>query len=267
MRVTTAQNPEFTRSADKVFTTDNAVIVLDGASAFVPVPVSAQDYAERLGQHITDSLTAQPAADLADIVASAIGHIARELGLSPGHSPSSTVTILRQRSDHVDTLALGDSVIVLPFGVISDGRIDDLRLPERDEYRQRLASGHGYDERHAELLRELQTEQAERRNVEGGYWIAEADPNAAHHALHDTHAVADVPWAVLATDGAYNTMTHLGIDDWPSIANADDGHLAELLEHCQTWEHADDPQGQQLPRAKRHDDKAIAAVRLNPATT
>lgn len=31
-----------------------------------------------------------------------------------------------------------------------------------------------------------------------------------------------------------------------------------MLQRCQTWETDEDPDGQKLPRAKRHDDKSIA---------
>ena len=35
-----------------------------------------------------------------------------------------------------------------------------------------------------------------------------------------------------------------------------------ILEHCREWEENADPDGSQFPRAKRHDDKAIAAIRF-----
>ncbi|TWE13675.1 hypothetical protein [Prauserella muralis] len=238
-------------------------VVLGGASAFIPVPVSAQDYAAYLGRRIIGGLAAEPEAELSAALADAIEATAHELGLKPGRSPSSTVSILRQRPDRVGLLALGDSVIVLPGEVVTDERIDGLRLAQRDEYRRRLAAGSGYDDRHRELLRQLQTEQAERRNVEGGYWIAEAEPKAAEHALQVSRPASAVRWAVLATDGAYTTMTRLRLDDWPQVAEANETGLAALLDRCQVWEPDVDPDGRQLPRAKRHDDKTIAAVHLD----
>jgi hypothetical protein len=42
-----------------------------------------------------------------------------------------------------------------------------------------LPQAAGYDDHHAALLREMQTQQAEERNKPGGYGIAEADPTAA----------------------------------------------------------------------------------------
>ena len=263
MRVATAQDPDIDRSADKIFVTDTAVVILDGASAFVPVPVPAAQYADLLGRHLVDALQSKPDADLPALLGVAIQTTADQLHLSPGRSPSSTVGILRRRDDRVDGLALGDSVIVLPDKVISDDRIDQLALAERRQYRERLTTGHGYDDEHRQLLRDLQTEQAKRRNVPGGYWIAEATPHAADHALTFSRPAADVPWAVLATDGAYNPMVHLGLDDWARVAHADHEALAALLARCTTWESDEDPDARDLPRAKRHDDKAIAAVRFS----
>jgi hypothetical protein len=67
---------------------------------------------------------------------------------------------------------------------------------------------------------------------------------------------------VLATDGAIDTARHLGLDDWEAITRSDQVGLSTLLQCCHEWEANTDPSGHQLPRAKRHDDKAIATVRL-----
>jgi hypothetical protein len=46
-------------------------------------------------------------------------------------------------------------------------------------------------------------------------------------------------------------------------SGADSGQaaLAAFLQRCHDWGENDDPDGRQFPRAKRHDDKAIATVR------
>jgi hypothetical protein len=263
MRVTTAQLPPIQDSDDKIFTTRHAVIMLDGASAFVPVPVPANTYADRLGKHLRDSLQAWPDADLRATLAGAIHTTARQLNLTPGQSPSSTVTITRELDDHLDLLVLGDNLVVLPDDTITDERMDQLDLAPRRKYQERLAAGAGYDDEHRAILRELQTQQAQRRNREGGYWIAEADPDAACHAITTRRPISETPWAVLATDGAYNTMQHLELNDWPSIVEADSHELNFVLEQCKEWESGIDPQGSKLPRAKRHDDKSIARIQFN----
>lgn len=265
MRVPTAQLPAIDRSDDKVFTTNDAVVMLDGASAFVPVPVPASTYADLLGRHLRDALNAAPDGDLRNILADGIEHTARRLGISPGNSPSSTVTIARQDGDEVDFLMLGDNVVVLPDRVLTDDRQDQLDLAPRRRYRERLTAGTGYDDEHHVLLVELQTRQAQLRNRPDGYWIAEADPAAAEHALLVRRPLAETPWAVLATDGAYNTMDYLGLDDWAELAAGEADQLADVLRQCDAWEAQADPDGHALPRSKRHDDKTLAAIAFGPA--
>lgn len=260
MYAAVAQLPAFEDSDDKVFVTPNAVVLLDGASAFLPVPVSPSSYANQLGTSLRDHLLAAPAGDLRAILGRAIKETTTALDLAPGRSPSSTVTIARETGDWVDVLALGDSVAVLPGEVITDDRMDALDLNPRRTYRERLSTGAGYDDHHRELLSQLQTEQATRRNREGGYWIAEASEEAAQHALIERRQVDEVPWVVLATDGAYDPMEHLGLNDWPYVASMDREALYGLLVQCQAWESKVDPSGQVFPPAKRHDDKSLAAL-------
>jgi hypothetical protein len=73
----------------------------------------------------------------------------------------------------------------------------------RSRYRQRLRDRHGWDQAHAQALGQLQSEQIEHRNQSGGYWIAEATPEAADHAIVITKPVGAAPyttalWAAIA---------------------------------------------------------------------
>lgn len=260
MRVTTAQLPPMGESADKIFVTPNAAIMLDGASAFVPVPVPASTYADHLGRLTAAALTATPDADLPQVLADAIAGTAEHLDLKAGESPTSTVTIAREHAGELDVLLLGDNTLILPGEIITDNRMDQLNLAPRRKYRDRLAAGTGYDDEHRALLYELQTQQARHRNQPSGYWIAETDPVAADHAITTRRPATAAPWAILATDGAYNTMKHIGLTTWSTIAQASADQLNDLLRRCQLWERENDPAANQLPRAKRHDDKSLAAI-------
>jgi hypothetical protein len=267
MRIATAQLPEPPHGADRVVVAGDAVVVLDGASAIEPVSVPPGTYADSLGVSVSAALAADPGAPLAGVLAAAIEAAVGELGLAGDACPSSTVVMLRVTGGQVDLLALGDSYIFYDAGpdgtgVLTDDRQAALRLPQRREYRQRLAAGNGYDAAHRDLLRALQREQRKHRNRLGGYWIAEADPAAARHARTLTLPLSAMSWAVLATDGAVNTARHLGLDDWPELARFDSGALARFLERCEQWEESADPAGRLFPRAKRHDDKTIASVIL-----
>lgn len=261
MRTQTAMLPDAGSSQDRVYTTPKAVVVLDGASAFVPVDVSPSTYVDALGHFLMENLASDPRVPLTDALAGAIERSASLLELRPGASPSSTVAIAREDGDSIDLLVLGDSQIATPQGIYVDDRIARFAPAERAAYRARLAEGYGYDANHRELLRALQVEQSRHRNVEGAYWIAEAVPAAAHHAATTSLPVDAAPWLVLATDGAYRPMQHLGLDDWGAVAHKDSNQLDELLKALERWESDDDPDGLALPRAKRHDDKTIAVVR------
>lgn len=257
-----AQLPEIDQSDDKVLLADDAIVMLDGASAFMPVQTSTSVYANCLGRHLQEQLRLGPTRDLRAVLFNSIENTAHELGLTSGRSPSSTVTIVRQRGQQLDLLVLGDNIIELPDEIITDDRMDQLNLAPRRKYRQRLADGNGYDDEHRRLLRELQTLQAEKCNKPGGYWIAEAVPHAAEHAVLHQREVSNTPWAVLATDGAYNTMQHLQVDT-AELVGASRHVLAATLRKCQEWESADDPSAVHLPRAKRHDDKSVAVLKFH----
>jgi hypothetical protein len=267
MRVQTAQLPHPPAGADRVVITPGAVIVLDGASAFAPANVSPDIYADRLGTEIASALSASPGGPLPEILAKAITATASALNLPDDDGPSSTVAIARVTGASANLLLLGDSYIAYctdsTTTTLSDDRLDHLGLPQARLYRDQLAAGSGYGPAHTETLRELQAGQRARRNVPGGYWIASADPEAAMHAVILTLPVASLEWIVLATDGAAEIARHLGLDDWDTIARSDQARLSALLQRCHEWEESADPDGRQFPRAKRHDDKAIATICLS----
>ncbi|MGD9529139.1 MAG: hypothetical protein AB7V44_20385 [Pseudonocardia sp.] len=250
-------------NADRVFVTDQAVIVLDGASAFEPVDLDPGDYAQALGEAIAAQLDHEPAIPLTDAVATAIRVVTERLDLTPGRSPSSTVAILRVRDHAADLYVLGDSPI--HYGTdttaheLLDNRMATVGTIQRQAYTATLRAGHGFDHQHRQTLAELQRVERQHRNREPGYWIAETDPAAAHHALTATLKPDAITWAVLATDGASDPLQHLG-HRWPDIAHHDSTQLAGLLAQVDRWEQDADPDARQLPRSKRHDDKTIAVV-------
>ncbi len=267
MRVSTAQLPEPPHGADRIVTTGNAVVVLDGASAIEPVSVRPDVYADHLGAFIAAALAARPAAALASILVEAIGAAAASLSLTGDDCPSSTVAMARSLGGQLDLLVLGDSFIFYDTGsgtaVLTDDRLAALCLPEQRQYRERLRSGGGYDDTHWATLRRLQREQRKQRNCLAGYWIAEKEPAAAGYARTLTLPASAVAWVVLATDGVVDTARHLGLADWPVIAHYDQAGLTRLLARCHDWEEHADPGGQCFPRAKQHDDKSIASVRID----
>ena len=156
------------------------------------------------------------------------------------------------RDSEADLYVLGDSPI--HYGTTStthdftDGRLAGLPLTEYATYTANLRAGHGYGDEHRAALIALQRAQARYRNTEHGYWIAETDPEAAHHAIGTTLGIDAIAWAVLATDGAAEPIAHLGHDDWPDIAHYDGDQLAALLARIHRWEQHRDPDGTSLPQ-------------------
>ncbi|MCL2466561.1 MAG: hypothetical protein FWF02_12515 [Micrococcales bacterium] len=258
MKVAWATLPGADQCYDRVFVTDDAVVVLDGASAFTPDSAPPSQYVDTLGECLATDL-AQAPEPLAQVLAGCIARTAAQLDLRPGASPSSTVAIVRTCDDGTaDLLVLGDCQITTPLGTYRDDRIRHVALAQRAAYRERLSAGHGYDHTHQGMLRDLQAEEARHRNTPHGFWIAEADHTAAAHAV-TTHLPA-VAWLVVATDGAYRPMQHLHRDDWANLATATSDDLATLLADLHRWETDTDPTGYLRPRAKQHDDKTLAVV-------
>ncbi|MBN9109618.1 MAG: hypothetical protein J0I34_12620 [Pseudonocardia sp.] len=250
--------------ADLAIVAPFGVVLLDGASAFEPVDVHPATYARTLGTSITALLHGQPDIPIADAVAEAIRRTTASLNLRAGASPSSTVAILRTNDDVVDFYVLGDSTIHYGVGEqthqLVDDRIEQVAQQERDNYIRRLRAGYGYDDAHRSALADLQGAQRSDRNVEGGYWIAETEPAAAYRGLTRSFKSCRVGWAVLATDGAADVIDHLGLG-WAAVAGYKRAELNRLLGQLHAWEAGSDPYGCALPRAKRHDDKTIVAIR------
>ncbi|MEV0357848.1 protein phosphatase 2C domain-containing protein [Nocardia sp. NPDC050697] len=249
---------------DRALIFDDGVVVLDGATSHGPDVPPASEYVDRLGAAVIARLNRH--SDPASALAEAISATAHALHLRPGISPSSTVAVVQLAGDRVRVLVLGDTTVVTgradgTHEVQTDDRLNELAIPQADEYRRRLASGTGYDEQHRELLGELQRAQRVCRNRDDGYWIAEADPAAARHARIVDYPRDALTWVIIATDGARDTIEALGIP-WPEVAERSQADLDALLAQCHAWEADSDPDGRQLPRAKQHDDKTLAVVHL-----
>lgn len=248
---------------DRIIESPHGVIVLDGASAFDPAACAAGEYVDVLGAELAQRLDV--GTDLQFVLFQAITTTARRLQLEPNNAPSSTVAIARIGDSTLDILVLGDTAIVVgntdgTHTVVVDDRLSALQLPESAHYRSRLREGSGYDDTHREILKALQRRQREQRNRLGGYWIAGADTSAANHAITVRFPLSSVTWVVCATDGAYDPLVELTVP-WNQIAQRDSDDLHDLLAGLHTWEAESDPDGQQFPRAKRHDDKAAAVLR------
>ncbi|HVV11160.1 hypothetical protein [Amycolatopsis sp.] len=226
-------------SEDHVVLLENAVVLLDGATALSSDELSGGWYAGLLAKQLTDELRAHPDDELRTVLARAISTVAEAHRLRPGFSPSSTVAMVRWRGDQVDGLVLADSPIVA-FGrsgaeVLADDRLVSLRRQGK------LVTG---------------ADVREQRN--NGFWVAEADPLAASQAY--CRAWTGLDAVLLATDGVSVGVDDYHLFDWPEVLELVRAQgLQAALDTVRAAEAAD-PDGTRWPRAKRHDDQALVLV-------
>jgi hypothetical protein len=242
----------------------NAVAVLDGASAPDPAERDGGWYAGQLAGQLAARL-ADTGLDLPTVLADSIATVTSGHRLRPGRSPSSTVAMLRWAPDRVEGLVLGDSSLVVfsPGGAaeeLVDDRLAKVAPAQRVAYHDRLTAGGGYDDGHRSLLRKLLDEQGRHRNSPDGYWIAEAEPAAARHALTRSWPAGALSTAVLATDGVTRGLGRAGLPTWSAVLElVDASGPAAVLDAVRAAEAAD-PDGRRWPRSKRHDDQALVVV-------
>lgn len=244
---------------DRWTATPHGIVVLDGATASAPEVPPAERYVDTLLDALATRLASRD--ELPDVIAGAIADATSTLGIAPGGGPSSTVALLRWTETTIHVAALGDNTIVLGLTSGGEVRLRDDRLSTvapaaRRSYHERLRHGHGFDDGHRDLLTAIQRSEMQARNTRDGYWIAEADPAAGHHAKTMQLPSGAVSWAVIATDGAQRVIDHLGLP-WADVAASDDAEIRALLGRLHCWEAENDPDGQALPRAKPHDDKTV----------
>lgn len=228
---------------DHVAVLGNAVLLLDGATSPHPDLPPGGWYAGLLIRSLTAGLLTDPAADLGEVLAEAIAEVARGHDLTPGHAPSSTVTIARWTEDRVDGLVLADSPLVAFGGGKADVLADDRLVSLRDNGKLRT----GADVR-------------ARRNSPDGFWVAEADPYAATQAVRRSWPLEEVDALLLASDGVSIGVDEYHLFEWPEVLALTRKRGADaVLEAVRTAE-KQDPDGTRWPRAKRHDDQALVSV-------
>jgi hypothetical protein len=254
---------------DQIVVVDGAAAVLDGATSWLHTydEVEPRDggwYARMLGHALTARLPGR-GVDLAEILAAAIADVRDAYGLRPGNSPYSTAGIVRWSDEQIELLVLGDSPAMIgtvsgTAMVVADDRLARTAPDERAAYRDHLRDGHGFDQRFAGLIAEVQRRERHSFNRPGGFWVAEADPAAAAHAVRRTVPISEVRTVALLSDGAAAGVTDYDLTDWIGLAAAlDDAGAAAWLRSVHQAEQAD-PDGKRWPRTKCHDDKSVVSL-------
>jgi hypothetical protein len=251
-------------SEDVVVVLPHAVIMLDGATTLRQGMRSGGWYAAELAGGLAGRLSAAPDIDLADVLAASIRALARDRGLEPGNSPSSTVALVRWDERAVEALVLGDSPVVT-FARRGPEVLSDTRLAEvprtGPSYRELLKSGGGYGENHEVALRSAASAMDYWRNREGGFWVAEADPDAAYEARRARWPRSQVRAVLMATDGVSCGVDDYRIfPDWAAVLNLAIARGAPAVLNMVRDAERSDPDGARWPRPKPHDDQALVVL-------
>ncbi|GAA1095475.1 integrase [Nocardiopsis metallicus] len=271
IRSTVAAGSAHHPNEDWIRATPTAMVLLDGAGGPAELangcPHGTAWYVHQLGCTLHTLLTRPDhhLSTLPALLAQAITTVAAthpDCDLTHPGTPSTTVVALRQRPGQGwDHLVLSDSTLILqPPGqeliVVCDDRIDTIAPTEKAamESHQLGTSAH---QRHriAKVERERTM-----RNIEGGYWVAAADPTVSDQAL--TGSVPSLDRAVLLSDGAARWLgfTHRGPREL--LQALDEVGPDGVIGQVRGFE-AQDPTGTRLPRPKAADDAAIVDARLN----
>lgn len=271
MRVEIASEaaPDRQVNEDAGFTTGALVGVLDGVSVPDGIETGCGHgpawYVERLAGHLTGGYEREPGAPLPDLLERAIAAVGDDHAgtCDTGHAntPASTVCLLRRHDDRVEHLVLADSPLVFDRGtgmqVITDDRFDRAcsGMRERPLTAETV--------RQADRVRAVIAERQALTNTPGGYWIAAADPEAAHHAVTGVAPLTGpdrVRRAALLTDGASAAVDVFGLFGWRAAVDlmTSDGPQ-ELIRRVRAAEEAGAPGS----RYKRYDDATAALCRFD----
>lgn len=244
---------------------DTYALVLDGASSFLPeqTSIDAATYVKALGTTLAYKLENCALEEIPDAVASAIEIVAERYELVEESSPNSTVVIAKWNQGKIAVYVLGDSSCVLVdkegrTTEITDSRMNHIGGNFREEYRNRLSEGYGFDAEHKRLLRELQKAQRRHRNNEGGYWIAGSLPSAAERGVSQIYRKDFLEYLLLGSDGGI-----LAIKNWIQVNGSFSvkTHTLDLLLAEHNRENKDFT-AKHKPRSKIHDDKTLIVIQL-----
>lgn len=239
--------------------TPDLVVVCDGATVRTETGCThgAAWYARRLGMEMMDWIELSPSVSLEEALHGAItdvsGRHVYTCDLKHPGTPSAGIAVVHISDDRLRYLVLGDVSIVIDTTsgpmVVSDQRVSATASAERAEADIWPI---GSDQKAAALLKMKPAELAA-RNVDGGYWIAAADPSAAEHSITGEVPFDEVKRFAVLTDGAARYVDLFGMGQWSAILDIAPHRLIEMVRNVENH----DPLGIRYPRNKRHDDATM----------
>jgi len=216
-------------------------------------------YARMLAEELRIRLESR-VVSMTDALAGAIGEVtaahASTCDLGQG-SPSATVAAWRIVGDEVEHLVLSDASVVLIFADGTAREVTDDRITAAAPTRaESLAAAAGIPVATAEM-RFAALDAV--RNVEGGFWCAHVDPDAARHALTGRTPIRQLRAVVAASDGATRGFQLVGahtLQDFADLAANED--LPRIAAEIRDAENAHGVP----PFTKPHDDIGMVAIRF-----
>lgn len=270
VRLVSAAAPGRAENEDHAFALGGLAGVLDGVTQPVGIDSGCVHtpawYVRHLAAQIAAAYTYTPAASLPQLLATAIDAVRLDHGgmcdLENPATPAATVCLLKDAGEHAEYLVLCDSTLVLDIGGEVDVVVDkQFHQAIRWIRETALVAGAVGSEGHADRIRQATLAKHRYTNQPDGYWIAAANPLAAHQAVSGTlplRGKGGLRRAALLTDGVSCAVDPFGLVDWTGLLDilSSQGGL-ELIRRVRAAELAD-PDGFALPRYKRHDDATAA---------
>lgn len=181
----------------------------------------------------------------------------------PG-TPSAAVAVVRVDEEAVRYVVLGDVHVLIDseefaeVRVVSDERVSFTARKAREKA-DRFAIG---SREKQEALLEMKAGELAGRNVEGGYWIAAADPAAAKEAIVGEVPTSQVRRLAVLSDGAARLVDLFGSSSWRStLDDLERGGPEEFVGRVRAMETAD-PEGVRYARNKVSDDATAVFARF-----
>ena len=256
LHIVTAERPGDPNipSEDRIFTTPNACIVLDGATQRVPLERSGGWLADELGRWLQAGLLADPLVDLVELLDEAVANVIDTYNLVRGRSPSATVNIVRRTADHLDVLVLCDSPVVVLDGA---GAIHQIRDDRISACVARLRPSDPIStEVEAQYLADIES----LRNAPDGFWCISASKRSARQSVIWQAPIIQIDTVLAMTDGvSVGVDTYRRPATWRETVELAKRHPSLVLDAVHEAEVADIGQLQER-RPKRHDDKALALI-------
>lgn len=263
LTIRTAERPGGDRpTEDRIFQTDNVIIVLDGATQAFTLERTGAWIAQETGQRLIAAFEREPNIELRALLRGVIQAMADDYDLVAGQSPSATVSITRFNAETIEVLVLCDSPVVI---LGTDGEITEVR----DDRLARISDAFRRPPGLRDMTQPVWIEGMKRfetyRNQPGGFWCVSASPEAADHAIIREFDPEKTAALMMMTDGV-----SAGIDSYQTpptwqeafeIAKPDPNALINLVHETELT----DPDANKWPRGKTHDDKALALVTVASA--